>query len=57
MTGHGGNDKTFANNQFLVALWRRWQRIITLSQHPFIGELPAAVFRDDEDLDQPPLDG
>ena len=57
MTGHGRNDKTFANRQFLVALWRRWQRITNLSQQPFIGELPAVVFRDDEALDQPPLDG
>jgi hypothetical protein len=57
MTGHGRNDKTFANSQFLVALWRRWQRITNLSQQPFIGELPAVVFRDDEALDQPPLDG
>ncbi|MGC9155672.1 MAG: hypothetical protein ACP5HZ_08495 [Ferrimicrobium sp.] len=43
------NSESSLNKGHIAHLWERWKDITALSQNPFIGELPATVFRDEQE--------
>lgn len=43
------NGESLPNKGVIAHLWERWKGITALSQNPFIGELPATIFRDEQE--------